>query len=280
MPYAIARDGTRLHYRVHDCTKPWSSPSTLILQHGFARSSEFWRAMVPALSRHYRVVCPDLRGLGESGTDFDPAHSLSIPTYLDDLIAIVDHLGEERVHYGGESFGGMLGVHFAVEHHARLASLCLMSTPPAPVFGARETFPCFGHASWQDALREMGPGEWSRAANAATRFPLDTDPALVEWFAEQGARCSVDVLVAMSRVIEQVDLKPLLPLVRAPVLGLYPTLAKTVTEEQMSLLRQIPRLRLVTLPIRFHMVWAMRPHSCAMNLLAFLAQLDGFDCFD
>jgi 3-oxoadipate enol-lactonase len=279
MPFATARDGTRLHYRVYDCTDPWRRPATVMLQHGFARSSKFWYGMIPYLCRHYRVVCPDLRGLGESGSDFDPDRTLSVETYLADIVTIIDHLGEDRIHYAGESLGGMVGFHLAVEHADRLRSFTAISTPPTvPVIPGPQSFPRFGFPTWQEALRTMGADAWSRAANGATRFPPDTDPALVDWYAQEGARCSVDVLVAMSRVIEGIDLKPLLPQVKVPVLGIYPTFSPTVSDEQMRLLRQVPNIRIVTLPIRYHVIWALKPAACATNMLYFIGQLDGLNC--
>ena len=71
MPYARSKDGINLHYRIHDCTDEWKNAPYLILQHGYARSSKFWNRMVPYLCRWYKVICPDLRGLGESSKDFD-----------------------------------------------------------------------------------------------------------------------------------------------------------------------------------------------------------------
>lgn len=68
---------------MHDCTDPWRKPGTLILQAGFSRTSKFWFGMVPHLMRHYRVVCPDLRGQGESGTDFDKDKLAHVSTYLE-----------------------------------------------------------------------------------------------------------------------------------------------------------------------------------------------------
>ena len=43
----------------------------MIMQHGFGRSSEFWYRWVPYVSRHFRVVRPNLRGFGQSPVDFD-----------------------------------------------------------------------------------------------------------------------------------------------------------------------------------------------------------------
>ena len=64
MPIVKAGDGTPLHYAVHDYTDRWRKADTMILIHGFARSGDFWFNMVPYLARFYRVICPDLRGLG------------------------------------------------------------------------------------------------------------------------------------------------------------------------------------------------------------------------
>jgi pimeloyl-ACP methyl ester carboxylesterase len=44
---------------------------------------------------------PDLRGLGQSGKDFDLAKDLNAEAYVSDLAAIVDAVGAESVHYCG-----------------------------------------------------------------------------------------------------------------------------------------------------------------------------------
>ena len=93
MPTIKAGDGTPLHYAVHDYTDRWRKAETIILIHGFARSGEFWFNMVPYLARFYRVICPDLRGLGQSTPLHDPAHALSLAAYIGDIEAVADHAG-------------------------------------------------------------------------------------------------------------------------------------------------------------------------------------------
>src|SRR3981081_1248144 len=58
--------GSQLYYEVHDYTDPWRQAPSLILQHGYGRSNKFWFNLIPYLSRHHKVICPDLRGLGQS----------------------------------------------------------------------------------------------------------------------------------------------------------------------------------------------------------------------
>ena len=78
MPFVKSIDGATLHYTVHDYTDRWRDAGTIILVHGFARSGEFWFNIVPYLARFYRVVCPDLRGLGQSQPLAGLAASISI----------------------------------------------------------------------------------------------------------------------------------------------------------------------------------------------------------
>ena len=129
MPYVTANDGVRLHYAMHDYTDPWKQAPILILQHGYSRSSRFWWSMIPYLSRFFRVVCPDLRGLGESSKDFDLDTGITVENYVADLIAIADSLRADTFHYCGESLGGIIGMVLAAHHPDRVRTLSLLAAP-------------------------------------------------------------------------------------------------------------------------------------------------------
>ena len=105
MPTFVTGDGAMLNYAVHDFTDRWRKAETIILIHGFARSGEFWFNMLPYLSRFYRVICPDLRGLGQSTPLHDPARSLSLAAYIGDIEAVADHAGAATFHLVGEAIG-------------------------------------------------------------------------------------------------------------------------------------------------------------------------------
>src|SRR6188768_2127699 len=109
-----------LHYALDDYTDPWRDAPCLLLQHGYGRSGRFWYSWVPYLSRFYRVVRPDMRGLGESSADFDLAREFTLEHCVGDLLAIVDHLGADAVHICGESAGGMVCMAFAATHPKRV----------------------------------------------------------------------------------------------------------------------------------------------------------------
>jgi 3-oxoadipate enol-lactonase len=264
-----------LHYTVDDHTDPWREAPWLILQHGYGRSGVFWRSWVPYLSRFYRVVCPDLRGLGRSPVDFDPAAGIHVEGFLEDLAAVMDHVADGApVHYCGESLGGILGIVMGATMPERLRSLTLLAAPVTIPKPTQQAFAC-GHASWQDALRIMGSKGWSEAVNVATRFPPEADPALVRWYAEEMGKSEVEVLIALSRVAAKVDVSAYLPRVAVPTLGLYPTAGVVTGHEEAQIRAGIPGIRVINLPTRFHAIQVLMPAACARALLHFCGEIDG-----
>src|SRR5436853_122034 len=104
-------NGFRMHYVLDDFTDPWLPHETVLMHHGFMRSYRWFYGWVPTIARHYRVVRPDARGHGASeapGWDFE----WSLEGLADDVLGLIDHLGLEKVHYIGESFGGLVGATF------------------------------------------------------------------------------------------------------------------------------------------------------------------------
>src|SRR5690242_1307240 len=102
MPFVKRTGQPDLFYCIDDFTDPWKHAPYLLLQHGNGRSSAFWYSWVPYLSRYYRVVRPDVRGLGRSGRDFDLESEMTLDACIADLKAIIDALPADRVHLCGE----------------------------------------------------------------------------------------------------------------------------------------------------------------------------------
>lgn len=69
MPFLKRSGQPAIYYEVDDYTDPWKRAPTIVLQHGFARSHRVWYSWVPYLSRHYKVVRSDLRGMGLSSRE-------------------------------------------------------------------------------------------------------------------------------------------------------------------------------------------------------------------
>jgi 3-oxoadipate enol-lactonase len=280
MPYLERSGRARLHYELDDYTDPWKQASYIVLQHGNAKSSAFWRSWVPYLSRFYRVIRPDLRGMGQSGTDFNLESGINPAAYLEDFNDLLNHLGIESVHYCGESSAGTLGMVFAAECPLRVRTLSLIS---APVFMTEVDIKSSlgGYASRVEMLRKVGSRGWAEASNAGRRVPSDADPGMLAWIVDEMAKSDVEVLIAYFRWISAADATPYLSKIRAPVLGLYPMGGVITTDEHLDLLRtKLSDIRIVRIPTRSHLINVTAPATCALEVLHFISQHDGIACHE
>src|SRR2546427_11251405 len=72
-----------LFYREDWLGEPWRKPETAVLIHGNDESSIEWYAWVPRMAQEYRLIRPDLPGLGHSKIPPRLQYSLpSLPTFL------------------------------------------------------------------------------------------------------------------------------------------------------------------------------------------------------
>src|SRR5438128_1637065 len=235
MPDLERAGNPRLHYSVDDFTDSWKNAPYLILQHGNGRSSRFWYSWIPYLSRYYRIVRPDARGLGLSPADFNLQRDVTVDALVEDLAAIVDDVGASSVHFCGESMGGILGLAFAAMHPQRVRTLTLVATPVFISDKMKETY-SMGHKSRVDAMKEMGRDAWLKATNRSTRFPPHSDAGLLDWYEAEFVRSSADVQLAYATLVNGANAAAFLPQVEAPVLGLYPTEGQITSAEQEAML--------------------------------------------
>ncbi len=96
----------------------------LVLLHGLGCSARDWGLQMPALSSHFRVIAPSLRGFGDSARHSGPS---SIMQYAEDVAALLDALGIERAHVFGHSMGGAVALQMAVAFQPRLLSLIVVN---------------------------------------------------------------------------------------------------------------------------------------------------------
>lgn len=78
----------------------------LLLLHGWPQHWYMWRGVIPELAQTYRVICPDLRGLGWSDA---PRTGYDKETLANDILALMDALGLNRVRLVGHDWGGFTG---------------------------------------------------------------------------------------------------------------------------------------------------------------------------
>jgi pimeloyl-ACP methyl ester carboxylesterase len=97
----------------------------LLLIHGMAGSSATWRAVLPQLSKKYRVVAPDLFGHGESAK---PRGDYSLGAFAVSLRDLLDDLGIARATVVGHSLGGGVAMQLTYQHRDYCQRLVLISS--------------------------------------------------------------------------------------------------------------------------------------------------------
>lgn len=105
----------------------WCGPAgapTLVCVHGLSRNARDFDAVAAALSRHYRVICPDMPGRGRSDWLPNPAE-YSLPLYLADCAALIARLDIESVDWIGTSMGALIGMMLAAQRNSPIRKLVL-----------------------------------------------------------------------------------------------------------------------------------------------------------
>jgi pimeloyl-ACP methyl ester carboxylesterase len=97
----------------------------LVFIHGFPLNRSTWSKQVEAFKSNYRVIAPDLRGLGETEATPGPA---SMSRFAEDLHALLHHLGTGPAILVGHSMGGYVALAFARAFPKALRALVLVGT--------------------------------------------------------------------------------------------------------------------------------------------------------
>lgn len=109
------------HYKIEGTP---NSP-VLVFSNSLGTDMRMWDRVVPFLLPYFRIVRYDTRGLGQSEITPEP---YSVAQLGQDVIALLDELGLEKVHFCGLSIGGQIGQYLGIHHGDRLNKLVLCNT--------------------------------------------------------------------------------------------------------------------------------------------------------
>ena len=110
-------NGIKIYYETY------GTGETLLLLHGNSTSINLFKAQIPELSKHYRVIAVDTRGQGRSGDD-DKTYTYDL--FAEDMNALLDYLHLDSVNILGWSDGGNTGLIMAMKYPAKVKKLVAM----------------------------------------------------------------------------------------------------------------------------------------------------------
>jgi pimeloyl-ACP methyl ester carboxylesterase len=123
-------DGLRMHYA--EAGDP--AADVVLLVHGWPENWWAWRHLIEPLSRRFRVIAPDLRGLGWTEAPPGGYEKLQLAR---DVVGLMDALGVERARWVGHDWGSFAGFHAMFDSPDRFERFMPLSMPhPWPPEGA------------------------------------------------------------------------------------------------------------------------------------------------
>ncbi|MEM9605250.1 MAG: alpha/beta hydrolase [Pseudomonadota bacterium] len=123
----------------------------VLLLHGYPQTHAMWHAVAPTLAERFHVICPDLRGYGESAkppTDADHT-PYSKRAMAADMVALMAHFGHETFAVAGHDRGARVTHRLALDHPERVSRACVMDiTPTLHMFETTDQHFASGYYHW------------------------------------------------------------------------------------------------------------------------------------
>ena len=131
-------NGISVNYRLDARQDGAADAPIVMLSNSLLSSYPMWDDQIDALTQDFQVLRYDTRGHG--GTDA-PEGPYSIELFVDDVVALLDDLGIDKVHFVGLSMGGFIAQRLGATHPDRVRSLALCDTacimPPPSLWNDR-----------------------------------------------------------------------------------------------------------------------------------------------
>jgi pimeloyl-ACP methyl ester carboxylesterase len=162
MPYATTDDGVRLYFEETGSGHP------VIFVHEFAGDLRSYEPQMRHFGKRYHAIAFNARGFPPSDVP-DKVSSYSQARAADDILAVLDHIGERQAHIVGLSMGGFATLHFGLRHQERALSLCIGGCGYGAEPEKRETFRTEADVIADMIRREGMPAFAERYAYGPTR---------------------------------------------------------------------------------------------------------------
>ena len=113
-------------FKMHVAEAGPADADPIVMLHGWPQHWYLWRHQIPTLTKHYRVIAPDLRGFGWSDTPQDGYDKENMGT---DVLALLGALELDRVRLVGHDWGGWIGFLISLRTPERIRRFVALNIP-------------------------------------------------------------------------------------------------------------------------------------------------------
>jgi haloacetate dehalogenase len=212
--------------------------SPVLLLHGYPQTAQMWHKVAPPLTGEYTVVCPDLRGYGDSDK---PRDGYDKKTMARDMHELMRALGHDQYAVVGHDRGGRVAHRQALDYPDAVTRLCVLDIVPThTVFAQTDRHLAAAYWHWfffqapdlPEVLIGGAPEAFLRYVFRALAFHVAAieEPLIREYvraFTLPGTiRASLEDYRAAARQDFDDDERDLAKRVRCPVLAIWGELGK------------------------------------------------------
>jgi pimeloyl-ACP methyl ester carboxylesterase len=238
-------------YREDWLGEPWRTPEPVVLIHGNDESSVEWYGWVPRMAQEYRLIRPDLPGLGHS--NIPAGFEYSLATLAAFVTRVMDKAGVESAHIVGAKTGGAVAMRLAADYPKRTRSLVVVGGPATPL-----------------AIADPSPiPQRDRLGSNVSKEMIAYWNTLFSHPDREGVR-------GLSRSLSNFDLakEGVLQRITAPALVITGDRSKMHSVEKARAYQvQIPNSRLVVIRSDAYHIAAANADECVTHTLTFLKEL-------
>jgi pimeloyl-ACP methyl ester carboxylesterase len=216
-----SRDGVEIAYATYGTRDGGDSPA-VVLVHGWSGNRAYWAYQIDVLAERYHVTAVDLGGHGESGLGRD---DWNLAAFGDDVVAVIDEVGAQKVALVGHSMGGDAVVHAARRLGDRVVGLVWVDTFRS-LGDEPESPPEAVEAFLAPFLDDFGAAV---ERFVRTMFPEDADGGLVDQIAAGMAAAPQEVALGCLRYARNREppILAALPHIAAPIVAINPGIGPT-----------------------------------------------------
>jgi pimeloyl-ACP methyl ester carboxylesterase len=189
----------------------------VLLIHGLGGDHRGWEFQEKDLAARFHIIMPDLRGHGQTTIE---ELGMMIPPDLvaDDLNALLDHLGHDRVHVVGHSLGGMVAQNFVLRYPKKVEKLVLVDTTPMISEDLIDVV-----YSWREAQVEGGDEAyfWTSLRSGYNDEWIENNPDMVQYLKEKSVDTNDEGVLAAGLGFSTIDFTERLPEIEAETLVIH-----------------------------------------------------------
>ncbi|MEJ2707122.1 MAG: alpha/beta hydrolase [Anaerolineales bacterium] len=256
---SITTDQGIVHYEVYGRGRP------VILLHGWLGSWGLWQETMTYLGRYYRTYALDFWGFGESGTK---RNTYAVQDFINLVDQFMEQLGIISAPLVGHSMGGTVSLSVAIQYPQRVRKVVVIGSPIVgsslslllKLFGRRPV-------AWV-----VHNNLWALRLGFRILAPFySSDPRWADMMNRDLSRTSLESFLLSIASLGQTDLRPDLPQIKIPAMGMYGKRDIVVNPKQWQpMLAGIPHARIERFDTAGHFIMLDEPELFMECLRSFL----------